>query len=264
MLRITNLPGNRESTTSTNLVPDSLPNLPVITVADGVVTPNPFKDVIRTEQPPDFEDIMKDKPILTTTTTTTTTRTTTTPKPTKPTTTQTTVAGSPTVTAANVTKPINTSVPPKHVNSSLDYDYGDSLSFSSMLDFLFSGGSTETPSTTERSTTQANRDFEDPNFAENNAIIHKEAQDRNDVNVSEPTSDMDDLNTVFTPEKDKLTNPSTHKAPHDSSITGLLKLAGCNIYGRIYRVGRIIEELSNPCLECLCTELGVQCRKLNC
>ncbi|KAG6457257.1 hypothetical protein O3G_MSEX010199 [Manduca sexta] len=45
---------------------------------------------------------------------------------------------------------------------------------------------------------------------------------------------------------------------------GLLKLAGCNIYGRMYRVGRIIAELSTPCQECWCTELGVQCKPLKC
>lgn len=45
---------------------------------------------------------------------------------------------------------------------------------------------------------------------------------------------------------------------------GLLKLAGCNIYGRMYRVGRIISELSGPCLECKCTDVGVHCTPLNC
>lgn len=53
----------------------------------------------------------------------------------------------------------------------------------------------------------------------------------------------------------------------DSSLpfgAGLLKLAGCNIYGRMYRVGRIISELSGPCLECMCTEVGVQCTPLTC
>lgn len=45
---------------------------------------------------------------------------------------------------------------------------------------------------------------------------------------------------------------------------GLLKLAGCNIYGRMYRVGRIISELSGPCMECKCTEVGVQCTELRC
>lgn len=48
------------------------------------------------------------------------------------------------------------------------------------------------------------------------------------------------------------------------SVGSLLKLAGCNIYGRMYRVGRIITELSNPCLECRCTEIGVQCKPLEC
>ncbi|KOB71151.1 Uncharacterized protein OBRU01_14315, partial [Operophtera brumata] len=45
---------------------------------------------------------------------------------------------------------------------------------------------------------------------------------------------------------------------------GLLKLAGCNIYGKMYRVGRIIAELSTPCQECWCTEYGVQCKQLKC
>lgn len=45
---------------------------------------------------------------------------------------------------------------------------------------------------------------------------------------------------------------------------GPLKLAGCNIYGRMYRVGKIIFELSGPCLECKCTEVGVQCKSLKC
>lgn len=49
-----------------------------------------------------------------------------------------------------------------------------------------------------------------------------------------------------------------------NSIPGLLKLAGCNIYGRMYRVGKIISELSGPCLECKCTEVGVNCTPLNC
>ncbi|XP_017773114.1 PREDICTED: mucin-5AC [Nicrophorus vespilloides] len=50
---------------------------------------------------------------------------------------------------------------------------------------------------------------------------------------------------------------------HDSGV-GHLKLAGCNIYGRMYRVGRIISELSGPCQECKCTETGVHCENLKC
>ena len=52
--------------------------------------------------------------------------------------------------------------------------------------------------------------------------------------------------------------------PTIASINGLLKLAGCNIYGRMYRVGKIITELSTECLECKCTEIGVSCVALPC
>lgn len=65
--------------------------------------------------------------------------------------------------------------------------------------------------------------------------------------------DVDKLNgetKIFTP---------PHKYP-----ASLLKLAGCNIYGRMYRVGKIIAELSSSCLECRCTEVGVTCTPLNC
>ncbi|XP_047021837.1 mucin-2 [Helicoverpa zea] len=58
--------------------------------------------------------------------------------------------------------------------------------------------------------------------------------------------------------------PSLGVLPGPAVGPGLLKLAGCNIYGRMYRVGRIITELSTPCQECWCTELGVQCKPLDC
>lgn len=64
-----------------------------------------------------------------------------------------------------------------------------------------------------------------------------------------------ELNEAKTPQNDNAIRPNG---------MGLLKLAGCNIYGRMYRVGRIISELSGPCLECMCTEIGVQCRALGC
>ena len=50
----------------------------------------------------------------------------------------------------------------------------------------------------------------------------------------------------------------------DKDPLGLLKLAGCNIYGQMYRINRIIAELSSSCRECRCTEFGVQCKSLNC
>ncbi|KAF4523562.1 hypothetical protein B566_EDAN012010, partial [Ephemera danica] len=58
-----------------------------------------------------------------------------------------------------------------------------------------------------------------------------------------------------------------HSSPSPSlppSLASMLKVSGCNIYGRMYRVGRIISELSGPCRECMCTEMGVQCQSLGC
>lgn len=52
--------------------------------------------------------------------------------------------------------------------------------------------------------------------------------------------------------------------PPSKDPAGLLKLAGCNIYGRMYSVGQIINELSRSCLECRCTEVGVSCSPVNC
>lgn len=48
--------------------------------------------------------------------------------------------------------------------------------------------------------------------------------------------------------------------PTSPTMNGLLKLAGCNIYGQMYEVGKIIDELSNACLECKCLpDIGVGC-----
>lgn len=48
--------------------------------------------------------------------------------------------------------------------------------------------------------------------------------------------------------------------PTSPTMNGLLKLAGCNIYGQMYEVGQTIAELSNACLECKCLpDIGVGC-----
>jgi hypothetical protein len=48
--------------------------------------------------------------------------------------------------------------------------------------------------------------------------------------------------------------------PTAPTMNGLLKLAGCNIYGQMYNVGHIIAELSSACLECKCLpDIGVGC-----
>lgn len=85
-----------------------------------------------------------------------------------------------------------------------------------------------------------------------------------DTNISNTESyvvnpvDVDKLKQHHSNSETKIFTPP-HKDP-----AGLLKLAGCNIYGRMYRVGRIIAELSSKCLECRCTEVGVECAPLNC
>ncbi|CAH1718699.1 unnamed protein product [Chironomus riparius] len=53
--------------------------------------------------------------------------------------------------------------------------------------------------------------------------------------------------------------------PTNPTMNGLLKLAGCNIYGQMYDVGHVIDELSNECLECKCLpDIGVGCVPLKC
>lgn len=80
---------------------------------------------------------------------------------------------------------------------------------------------------------------------------------------------VDLISTSESPKEFKSDPPTTTvkisaSTDQNSVGVGLLKLAGCNIYGRMYRVGRIISELSGPCLECKCTEVGVQCNELKC
>ena len=84
--------------------------------------------------------------------------------------------------------------------------------------------------------------------------------------------------TNTSPAEMSVTSSSAAEAPPSRNLTtskktlekdagptgGLLKLAGCNIYGRMYGVGRIITELSGPCRECRCTDVGVQCKPLGC
>lgn len=93
---------------------------------------------------------------------------------------------------------------------------------------------------------------------------------------------LDDLNLSAKPSTPLVVHPlnletmKRHQSEHPAKIfskpvttnandMGLLKLAGCNIYGRMYRVGRIISELSGPCLQCMCKEaVGVHCTPLAC
>ncbi|KAK4876169.1 hypothetical protein RN001_012591 [Aquatica leii] len=138
----------------------------IITVAEGIVTPNPFSNVIRTEKPPNLQSLIEDMQFVATTEKSTTEK--------------------------------------------------NDLSFGNILELLLY----ETSTTTRK------------NFK-----------------------------TTPTTEAPQTSHPNNI----DSAVgVGLLKLAGCNIYGRMYRVGRIISELSGPCMECRCTEIGVQCTPLKC
>ncbi|KAK9497001.1 hypothetical protein O3M35_012798 [Rhynocoris fuscipes] len=225
-----------EEMTPSTFIPESLSNIPAITVADVVVTPNPFKDVIRTEPAPDLVHIMKDMlPHLHDSTLKESTTTT-----------------------------INMLYTTTNRSKIIEDDYDDTFSFGSVLDLLFNNGY-ETNKTKLKTTT---------------VVADKEKQPINNI-TRETTSTLDNTIESEPITTDKLpllttelvninqthsTNTDNHQSSSSSSIpsTGLLKLAGCNIYGRMYRVGRIISELSGPCLECMCTEIGVQCNKLSC
>jgi len=58
--------------------------------------------------------------------------------------------------------------------------------------------------------------------------------------------------------------PFTIKKKVNNPYNMGLKLSGCNIYGKMYSVGHAIRELSSPCVECRCTDIGVQCSDLPC
>lgn len=74
--------------------------------------------------------------------------------------------------------------------------------------------------------------------------------------------------SIMGPRRDATGTTNLPLTALDNEITtaavGLLKLAGCNIYGRMYRVGTIITELSSLCQECNCTQSGVLCKQLEC
>lgn len=82
--------------------------------------------------------------------------------------------------------------------------------------------------------------------------------------TEEPKSSTESTQKLREPVPEAGTSSKVLENEIPASVASLLKLAGCNIYGRMYRVGRIITELSSPCLECRCTEIGVQCKQLDC
>lgn len=60
-------------------------------------------------------------------------------------------------------------------------------------------------------------------------------------------------------------NPEIHTKPSKlNEINNLLTVSGCNIYGEMYNKGEVIDELSNHCTMCMCTNTGVQCVDTGC
>lgn len=53
-------------------------------------------------------------------------------------------------------------------------------------------------------------------------------------------------------------------AADPGAASGLLKLSGCNIFGKMYRLGQSIAEISTPCSQCRCAEIGVDCTERKC
>ncbi|GBP32030.1 Extracellular matrix protein FRAS1 [Eumeta japonica] len=187
-------------------------------------------------------------------------------------------AGAPTAaaaTAASTTLDRNATAapsrPPASARPAQDYaeeEDDEGFSFGNVLQLLLSDsyGTTSATTTTRApgtsratlaasssvSPTTARTTVAEPSIAISNRIDHLLLGESTSIRRTTPRS-------------------TTARAPPapapDAAVSGgglLSKLAGCNIYGRMYRVGRIIAELSSACAECRCTELGVQCRALRC
>jgi hypothetical protein len=319
--------------------------VPPITVAEGVVTPDPFRDVIRTEPAPDLPSLIEDMmpyfldrrtsasttPISTTISksfstfiqdrkttrapvTFTHVSTTTNKVPTTP-----DLLGEHNDDRGQLEEQTSHAVDfDDDFDTEEDKDEDSGISLDSVLQFLFSNDdTTRAPSRATHKTTSYHLRSDSTTSQEiigtshNTPATHssQNSSEEDDENQSEKTTaqlittptNIEAAHNITTNSAAASTKFST--APHTASAmassnvsptgssreppsgkppilqhpqlrapvsadpvaaSGLLKLAGCNIYGRMYRVGRIISELSGPCLECMCTEVGVQCRPLDC
>lgn len=311
--------------------------VPPITVAEGVVTPDPFRDVIRTEPAPDLPSLIEDMmpyllerhtSISTTPISTTTSRSFTTPTKDRKTT-------SAPITFTHISTPTDRNVPktpdlfeendnnnrgqleeqtPHDVeddddlDTEEDKDEDSGISLDSVLQFLFyNDDTTRAPSRATHKTTSHYFGSSSSSTSQETMVTshntpatppsQNSSEEDDDKNKSESTTaqlNEDALNfttnstvantkfstkphAVLTTVSNNVNPTASNESPilqhpqlrapvsaDPGAVSGLLKLAGCNIYGRMYRVGRIISELSGPCLECMCTEVGVQCRPLSC
>lgn len=206
-----------------------------VSLVDRIVTPDPFRDVIRTEPAPNLQSLIGDMmPFLA--------RITTTPIP------QFTTEKSTQALQHNTTK----------TNEDVNTKPGGEYSIDKVLELLFSNKDEEKieTHTNKIQTTPFLKTTDGPSTV----FAMPEPPTYQKPNLTEASAE----NLEQRENLNEGDSNSNHPNSVDSPGVGLLKLAGCNIYGRMYRVGRIISELSGPCLECKCTEIGVQCRALKC
>ena len=52
---------------------------------------------------------------------------------------------------------------------------------------------------------------------------------------------------------------ASESSPDEALFSDLFRVSECDIYGKLYRVGQPIEELSSKCKSCTCTSTGVDC-----
>lgn len=217
--------------------------------AEGIATHDPFRDVIRTEAAPDLQSLIGDiMPYLARHTSTLKPTThMTSSKPTSP-------ANEPQFTSQKYHSTTDVTVETKQEDDS-------EFSFDSVFKLLFSDE--KEPEIEQQETTKPN----DENVKnKDTSMTPTKTQTTHAHSTTQSkyrTTPTPSSNSWYLSSKTQTDLPSRNSIEGPSSV-GLLKLAGCNIYGRMYRVGRIISELSGPCLECMCTEVGVQCRPLKC
>ncbi|XP_030755472.1 uncharacterized protein LOC115881889 isoform X2 [Sitophilus oryzae] len=220
---------------------DIIPDL--VTVAEGIIPSDPFNDVIRTEPAPDLQSLMGDMMSL-----------------------QKISSASP------IEQEIFTTTPGPDTEK-LKED-GDFFELDKIWKLIFSKESKESNPKNSEEASNITSNKINPVKSYNTLETHEKINNLTHVRTETPTdfnNETDLLNqNEINNEKDasngeNMTNLQKTGGNVNSNIgVDILKLAGCNIYGRMYRVGRIISELSGPCLECKCTEIGVQCRQLSC
>lgn len=193
------------------------------------MTPDPFKDVIRTEPAPDLQSLMGDMlPYFTR---------------------KTTIPHTPESTTQRAP------------NTKSETNDDQSMNYSSLLDRILEIFPVETQK--ENSTKPAKNATE----IQTQKFVNKTPADRTTTapSVKElPHYNASGVDSTDSDAYNRIEDRESSNAADAPPGVGILKLAGCNIYGRMYRVGKIISELSGPCMECKCTEIGVQCKDLSC